>query len=153
MDKATLLAEIIQQVKELKKKATEASKGLLLPTEVDEVRVEPHDILDGTLSFRASVYCDYRPELLSLLKQALDTLHVNAVKAEISTLGGRMTNAFVFTSCKQETCNSAKANLRLAGSVHRALSSVLILDKAYTSTTSPAGAVLHPKKRRRISHF
>ena len=147
MDKATLLAEVIRQVKELKKNATEASEGLILPKEVDEVRVEPHDDgTDGSLSFRASVCCDYQPELLSYIKQALDTLPVNTVKAEISTLGGRMKNVFVFTG----NSNNAKAHMILASSVHQALSS--ILDKVSTSSGfSPR--TTHPKKKRQRASF
>jgi hypothetical protein len=44
MDKATFHAEVISQVKELKKNAMEARKGFLIPTEADEVKVEPYDI-------------------------------------------------------------------------------------------------------------
>ncbi|KAJ9683207.1 hypothetical protein PVL29_018978 [Vitis rotundifolia] len=151
MDKAKLLAEVIRQVKELKRNATQASEGLLLPIEVDEVRVEPHDDrTDGAFSLRASVCCDYRPELLSYIKQALDTLPINTVKAEISTLGGRMKNVFVFTSCKQGNSNNAKAHMLLASSVHQTLSS--ILDKVSTSPEfSPR--TTHPKKRQRVSIF
>ena len=151
MDKATLLAEVIQQVKELKRNATKASKGLLLPIEEDEVRVEPHDDrTDGAFSLRASVCCDYRPELLSYIKQALDTLPINTVKAEISALGGRMKNVFVFTSCKQGNSNDSKAHMLLASSVHQALSSIL-----YKVSTSPefSPRTTHPKKRRRVSIF
>lgn len=43
MDKATLLAKVISQVKELKKNAVEASNGFLTPMDPDEVKVEPYD--------------------------------------------------------------------------------------------------------------
>lgn len=151
MDKATLLAEVVREVKELKKNAREASKGLILPIEVDEVRVEPHeDGIGGSSFFRASVCCDYEPELISYIKQAIHTLPINTVKAEISTLGGRMKIVFVFTSCEQGNSNNAKAHMLLASSVHNALNS--ILDKFSTSSGFyPRTA--RPKKRQRASFF
>ncbi|XP_061362024.1 transcription factor bHLH106-like [Gastrolobium bilobum] len=74
MDKATLLAKVISRVKELKKNAAEASKGFLIPMDADEVKVEPS--YDGSMSYRASVCCDYRPELLSELTQTLEALQL-----------------------------------------------------------------------------
>ncbi|GFY88969.1 basic helix-loop-helix (bHLH) DNA-binding superfamily protein [Actinidia rufa] len=64
MDKAALLAEVITHVKQLKKTATESSKGLTIPMDDDEVRVEPHNEGDGTFSLAASLCCDYSPELI-----------------------------------------------------------------------------------------
>lgn len=152
MDKAALLAEVISQVKELKKNATEASKGFLIPTDTDEVRVEPlnDEAEDGKFHFRASLCCDYRPELLSDLRQALDALHLNIVNAEISTLGGRVKNVFFFSSYIEEKDNDADARQLLASSIHQALSSVL--DKVSTSLEYSPRTTL-PSKRRRISFF
>lgn len=126
MDKATLLAEVIGQVKELKQKATNASKGLLIPMDTDEVSVEPHNNGPeaGRLYFRASLCCKYRPELLSDLRQALDVLHIDIVKAEISTLGFWVKNVFVFTVGKEGKGNDTGA-CHLASSVHKTLRSVL----------------------------
>lgn len=126
MDKATLLGEVISQVKELKKKAVEASKGLLIPTDSDEVKVEPCDNGAGneSISYMATVCCDYQSEILSDLKQTLDALQLQLVKAELSTLGERMKNVFVFTCCKRENVN-IEACQALASNVHQALGSVL----------------------------
>ncbi|KAJ7968695.1 Transcription factor [Quillaja saponaria] len=147
MDKATVLAEVIRQVKELKKKAVEASKGFLFPMDSDEVKVEPFDDEggDGTQSYKASVCCDYRPELLSELRQALDALQLDMVKAEISTLGCRVESTFVF--CKGGSFINIENCQLLACTVKQALSNVL--DKTSTSLeysprTSP------PSKRPRI---
>uniref|UniRef100_A0A5B6YY73 Putative transcription factor bHLH30-like n=1 Tax=Davidia involucrata TaxID=16924 RepID=A0A5B6YY73_DAVIN len=152
MDKATLLAEVIGQVRQLKKNATEASKGLLIPMDADEVRVEPHDdgTGDGTFSVRASLCCDYRPELLSDLRQALAALHLNMGKAEVSTLGGRVKNLFIFTSNKERNGGDVEARQHLVSSVHQALSS--ILDKVSTSAEYSPRTTL-PNKRRRVSFF
>ncbi|GFZ07104.1 hypothetical protein Acr_19g0000410 [Actinidia rufa] len=144
MDKATLLAEVITQVKQLKKTATEYSKGLTIPMDDDEVRVEPHNEGDGTFSLTASLCCDYSPQLISELRQAVKTLHLNIVKAEISTLGGRVKNVFVFTSYKDTNSDNAEACQVLVNSVHQSLTSVL--DKV-----SAAADYTLPNKRRRIS--
>ncbi|KAF8411039.1 hypothetical protein HHK36_003578 [Tetracentron sinense] len=149
MDKASLLAEVISHVKELKRNATEACKGFVIPMDVDEVRVEQHEDVSegGPFSIRASLCCDYRPDLLSDLRQALDALHLKTVKAEISTLEGRVKNVFVMTGCEEGNIGSAEARQILASSVHRALSSVL--DKFSAPQEFPS----RDTKRRRVSLF
>lgn len=164
MDKATLLGEVIKQLKELKKNATEASKGLLVPVDDDdEVRVEPCNVneADGTCSFKALICCDYRPQLLTDLRQALDALPlpITIVKSEISTLGSRLKTDFVFTASYGSTSSVANVGndddgtdaLRfLACSIRKALNSVL--EKASISPEySPF--LTFPNKRRRISYI
>lgn len=149
MDKATLLAEVICQVKQLKNSATEASKGVLIPMDADEVRVEPLDesSRDGTY-FLASLCCDYNPELLSEVKNALNALQLNIVKAEISTLGKRVKNVFVFTSGRGN--GNAEEQQLLLNLVRQALSS--IVDKISVCMEYSPRTLL-PNKRRRISFF
>ena len=149
MDKATLLAKVISQVKELKKNAMEASEGLLIPTDADEVEVELYDDGggEGSMSYKASICCDYRPEILSDLRHTLNALQLQLVRAEISTLEGRMKNVFVYTCCKGGNVK-IEACQALASTVHRALSSVL--DKASSSLEYSLRAS-YPSKRRRIS--
>ncbi|KAK7252092.1 hypothetical protein RIF29_35809 [Crotalaria pallida] len=155
LDKATLLAEVISQVKELKKNAMEASKGLVIPKDSDEVKVEPYDDdkvedEDGSMCYyKASICCDYSPEILSDLRQTLDALKLKLMRTEISTLGNRMKNVFVFKCCKGENTH-VEACQDLQRFVHKALSSVL--DKAsntleYTPRTS---SYSYPNKRRRL---
>ncbi|KAK7319795.1 hypothetical protein RJT34_04520 [Clitoria ternatea] len=148
MDKATLLAEVISQVKELKKNAVEASKGLLIPMDADEVKVEPCDDEggDGSMSYSATICCDFRAEILSDLRQTLDALQLHLVRAEISTLAGRMKNVFVFTCYKGDKVN-VEACQALASTVHQALCSVL--DKA-SSSLEFSLRTSHPSKRRRL---
>ncbi|XP_061359780.1 transcription factor bHLH30-like [Gastrolobium bilobum] len=87
MDKATLLGEVISQIKELKKNAAEASKGFLIPMDTDEVKVEPCDDDEeggyGSMSYKASVCCDYRPELLSELRKTLDALQLQLALSSV----------------------------------------------------------------------
>nr|WKE35113.1 basic helix-loop-helix family protein [Rosa persica] len=151
MDKAALLAEVIRQVKELKKDSLESSKGFLIPIDADEVKVEHYDcgVGDGTISLRASICCEYRSELLSDLKEVLDSLHLKMVKAEMATLGNRVHNVFVLTGY-QKGNNDAEAYQLLASSVHHALSSVL--DKASVSPEYSPRTTL-PTKRQRTSYL
>ncbi|EEF39866.1 DNA binding protein, putative [Ricinus communis] len=151
MDKATLLAEVISQVKELRKNAIEASKGLLIPMPDDEVKVEAYDngLGDGTLYFKASLCCDYRPELLSDIKQAIDALQMKLLDAEISTLGVRLKNVLFLTSCRNKNAvNDAEAIKLLTNSIHEALNSVL--DKGCISPEYSPRTTL-PNKRRRVT--
>ncbi|KAK4787003.1 hypothetical protein SAY86_010836 [Trapa natans] len=151
MDKATLLAEVIQQVKVLKRNAIEATRGLLIPMDADEVTVEPcrdGDVADDGFTLRASVCCEYRPMLLSEIRKALQSLPLKLVKAEISTVGGRLKNVFVFSSRCESADGEVGTGQQLADSVHRALSSVL--EKACDSSEySPRSTP--PNKRRRAS--
>ncbi|KAI3465822.1 hypothetical protein Pfo_022485 [Paulownia fortunei] len=74
MDKAALLAEIINQVKELRR--SEDANG-------------------GTSFFiQASLCCDFKDELLSDLREALGSLSLKIVRAKITPLGSRMVNVF-----------------------------------------------------------
>ncbi|MED6161338.1 hypothetical protein PIB30_059787 [Stylosanthes scabra] len=152
MDKATILAKVISQVKELKKNAMEASKGLLIPTDFDEVEVEPYEdggVGDhGSMSYKASICCDYRPEIVSDLRHTIDALELQLVRAEISTLEGRMKNVFVYRCCKGKGHNNnTDACQALARNVQKALSCVI--DKATNSLEYSVRASL-PSKRRRI---
>lgn len=153
MDKASLLAEVISHVKELKRSAIEASKGLVIPMDIDEVKVEPYDdgVLGRPFTIRASLCCDDRPEILPNLREALESCKLETVKVEISTLGGRMKNVFFVTSCNGENLDdSFEVRRLLMSSVHKALRSVL--DKISTSSEFSPRMML-PNKRRRISLF
>lgn len=149
MDKASLLAEVICQVKQLKVSAAEACKGLLIATDADEVIVEPLDGSSGCgIYLLASICCDYKREVLSDVKQALESLHLNIVKSEISTFKKRMKYVFVFTGRKD--VGSAMEQQFLMKTVRQALSSILekiSLSTEYTPRTIP------PNKRRKISFY
>ena len=148
MDKASLLAEVIRHLKELKKNAAQACEGLMIPKDNDEIRVEEHEGgLNGfPYSIRASLCCEYKPGLLSDIRQALDALHLMILRSEIATLGGRMKNVFVIISCKEQSNEDAEHRQFLAGSVHQALRSVL--DRFAASQD-----LLGIRKRRRISVY
>lgn len=148
MDKASLLGEVISHVKELKKHATEASKGYVIPTDLDEVNVEPEgDGTDGgTFCIKASLCCEDRPELLSELKRTLHALRLQTVRAEISTLGGRVKNVLIMKH--EGNANDIERRI-YASSVHQALKAVL--DRVASPEFSPRTTLSN--KRRRISPF
>lgn len=149
MDKASLLGEVIRHLKELKRSAAQACEGLMIPKDNDEIRVEEQE--DGSNGFpysiKASLCCEYKPGLLSDLRQELDALHLRIMMAEIATLGGRMKNMFVIISCREQNIiEDAAYRQVLAVSVHQAIRSVL---DRFSSPEDLLGA----SKRRRISIF
>ncbi|KAI6670160.1 hypothetical protein NL676_005045 [Syzygium grande] len=101
MDKAALLASVIDHVKDLKRKATEISKSLtILPSEVDEVIIDCDDPKPdkgdgGVLLIRVSICCDDRPELLSELTRVIKGLKLTTVKADVASVGGRIKSVLV----------------------------------------------------------
>lgn len=143
MDKATLLREVISRLKELQNNVAEASEGILIPTDTDELQVEGNkDLLDGASpSIRASICCCYKPGLLSSLRRALDALQLILVKAEIVTLGDRMKNALLIAHSKEQSGE-------ICESLHQTLKSVL--DEFSDSEDSLLGAGLSNKRRRVI---
>ncbi|KAI3466730.1 hypothetical protein Pfo_023393 [Paulownia fortunei] len=150
-DKATLLAEVISQVKQLKTTATQASEGLPIPMDTDEVEVEilENNVVDGSFLLRASLCCDYRPDLLSDVRQAIDDLPVQVLKCEISTLGGRVKSVFLITTAEGNNDNAAAWEL-IVSSVRAALSN--ILDKV-SASADYAQQLFFPRKRQRVSCF
>ncbi|KAF6136809.1 hypothetical protein GIB67_030094 [Kingdonia uniflora] len=151
MDKAELLREVITHVKEMKRMATEACNSFVIPMDVDEVRVEPHDDREGgPFSIKAYLCCEDGPDVLSHLKQALEDFNLKTVKAEISTLGGRMKNVFIMRSCKEKNVDNPEVRRLLANSAYGALTSVL--DKISVQPDFSPRTTLQ-SKRRRISPF
>ncbi|KAK4398121.1 Transcription factor [Sesamum angolense] len=153
MDKAALLAEVINQVKELRRSVAEATDGTLVPTDIDEVTVEQQeDLNEGTaFSIRASLCCDFKHELLSELREALEALPLKMVKAEIATLGSRMVNVFIISGRGEgSNVEGQEGGQLLVDSVRQALRSVL--DKFYASEEFSSRNAL-PGKRRRVSFF
>lgn len=150
MDKAALLAEVINQVKQLKKIATQASEGLHLPMDTDEVNIEKLEGSDGSFLLRTSLCCEYRSDLLSDLRQAIKNLPVHLTKCEISTLGGRVKAVFLLHITKEVTSNCAETQELIMNSVRSTLSS--ILDKV-SALAEYEQQLVFPQKRQRISYL
>ncbi|OVA01782.1 ACT domain [Macleaya cordata] len=114
-DKASLLAEVVQHVKELKKVASEITAAKdgdgcrtewwPFPRETDELTLgyceqQADDELlssssSSSLLIRVSLSCDDRPDLMADLTQALRSVGAKVVKAEIATVGGRTKSVLV----------------------------------------------------------
>ncbi|KAK6919714.1 Myc-type, basic helix-loop-helix (bHLH) domain [Dillenia turbinata] len=150
MDKASLLAEVVSYLKELKTSAEEASKAFLIPMDTDEVKVvhQKNEMDEAHYSLRASLCCEYSPEILSGIRKALDALCLRIVKAEIATLGSRMKNIVVMTGSREENSEDDSSSQLRANSVQEALQSVL-------SSVSPSQELSSQgtNKRRRVSYF
>ncbi|XP_019180088.1 PREDICTED: transcription factor bHLH30-like [Ipomoea nil] len=96
-DKASLLAEVIQHVKELRRQTSIISETTQIPTEVDELTVDNAADDDGKVMIRASLCCEDRSDLLPDLIKALKALRLRTLKAEITTVGGRVRNVLFIT--------------------------------------------------------
>ncbi|RWR74789.1 transcription factor bHLH106-like protein [Cinnamomum micranthum f. kanehirae] len=95
-DKASLLARVVQHVKDLKQRTSEIAGSDLLPTETDEIDVFSDEVSGGGRSvFKASLCCEDRSDLLPDLIETLKSLRLRTIKAEMATLGGRVRNVLV----------------------------------------------------------
>ncbi|KAF6168931.1 hypothetical protein GIB67_038428 [Kingdonia uniflora] len=103
-DKASLLAEVIQHVKELKRQTSQIAETSPIPTETDELTVDTLDE-DGKFIIKASICCEDRPDLLPDLIKTLKSLRLRTLKAEITTLGGRVKNVLYITGEELEEKN------------------------------------------------
>jgi hypothetical protein len=112
-DKASLLAEVIEHVKELKRQTSAVLEGeepaaaarqhlQLLPTEADDLAVDAAEDGDGRLVVRASLCCEDRVGLIPDIARALAALRLRAHRAEIATLGGRVRNVLLITTADDE---------------------------------------------------
>ncbi|WCJ33318.1 basic helix-loop-helix (bHLH) DNA-binding superfamily protein [Euphorbia peplus] len=106
-DKASLLAKVVQRVRELKEQ-TEQIPGLeSFPSKTDEINVFSGDYSsDGQLIFKASLCCEDRSDLLADIIEILKSLHLKTLKAEMVTLGGRMKNVLIVAAEKDHSIES-----------------------------------------------
>ncbi|CAL5064435.1 unnamed protein product [Urochloa decumbens] len=116
-DKASLLAEVLDHVKELKRQTSAmmvaavagggdddegaAGPAQMLPTEADELAVDAAADRAGRLVVRASLCCEDRPDLIPDIVRALAALRMRARRAEITTLGGRVRSVLLITADEQ----------------------------------------------------
>ncbi|TYJ05740.1 hypothetical protein E1A91_A12G184200v1 [Gossypium mustelinum] len=105
-DKASLLAEVIQHVKELKRQTSLIAETSPVPTEIDELTVDTSEE-DGKFVIKASLCCEDRSDLLPDLIKTLKALRLKTLKAEITTLGGRVKN-ILFITGEEDSSSSAE---------------------------------------------
>lgn len=142
MDKATLLSQVITEMKQLKKSASQASDDMQLPMDTDDIRVEKLENRqqNGSFLIRTSLCCEYRPDLLSNVKEAINNLSIQLLDSEISTMGCRVKCVFLFTTNAAEDL--------ICSSIYALLSD--ILDKASASAEF-GQQLIYPQKRQRMS--
>lgn len=106
-DKASLLAEVVRRVKELKETTSELAAAaastnnactrnhdsnnqdeyMIIPSETDELDLFYCDQHCGTI--KAVICCEDRSELMSDIVSALNSVQAKVVRAEMATIGGR----------------------------------------------------------------
>lgn len=122
-DKASLLAEVIQHVKELKRQTSIIAETSPIPTETDELSVDAADE-DGKFVIKASLCCEDRSDLLPDLIKALKSLRLRTLKAEITTLGGRVKNVLFITGEDQDSGEQQQQQFSIS-SIQEALTAVM----------------------------
>ncbi|GLT75781.1 hypothetical protein SLA2020_474790 [Shorea laevis] len=146
-DKASLLAEVIQHVKELKRQTSLIAESSPVPTEVDELTVDAADE-DGKFVIKASLCCEDRSDLLPDLIKTLKALRLRTLKAEITTLGGRVKNVLFITGDEDNSSSSGEQNQQeqeqeqqqyCISSIQEALKAVM--EKTSTGDESSSGSV------------
>uniref|UniRef100_A0A0E0PHZ9 BHLH domain-containing protein n=1 Tax=Oryza rufipogon TaxID=4529 RepID=A0A0E0PHZ9_ORYRU len=138
MDKATLLASVVNQVKHLKTRATEAttpSTAATIPPEANEVTVQCYAGGEHTAAariyVRATVSCDDRPGLLADIAATFRRLRLRPLSADMSCLGGRTRHAFVLCREEEEEEDAAAEARPLKEAVRQALAKVALPETVY----------------------
>lgn len=88
---------MIQHVKELKRQTSVIAETSPVPTEMDELIVDDASDEEGKFVIKASLCCEDRSDLLPDLIKTLKALRLRTLKAEITTLGGRVKNVLFIT--------------------------------------------------------
>lgn len=152
MDKAALLAEVINHVKKLKSDAARVGRHCPVPSGADEVTVEVvqqesphHNCAGAAFLVKATLSCgDGCADLFADVRRALQPLAPRVVGSEVTTLGGRVRITVVMS----------REGAVTAASVRQALDSVLdrVASAAAAFEFSPRDSLL-ASKRRRVSTF
>ncbi|MFS7959715.1 hypothetical protein Hanom_Chr08g00694331 [Helianthus anomalus] len=106
-DKASLLAEVIQHVKELKCQTSIIAEQIPVPSEIDDLTIDNTSDEEGRIVIRASLCCEDRSDLLQDLIKTLKMLRLRTLKAEITTLGRRVKNVLFVTGEDQHSGGSS----------------------------------------------
>lgn len=90
-------------MKELKRQTSLIAESSPVPTETDELTIDNEPDEDGKPVIRASICCEDRSDLLPDLIKTLKALRLRTLKAEITTLGGRVKNVLFITGEDEST--------------------------------------------------
>lgn len=125
-DKASLLAEVIQHVKELKRQTSVIAETSPVPTETDELIVDDASDEEGKFVIKASLCCEDRSDLLPDLIKTLKALRLRTLKAEITTLGGRVKNVLFITGEEESSSSEEQQQQQYCiSSIQEALKAVM----------------------------
>ncbi|XP_027362838.1 transcription factor bHLH131 [Abrus precatorius] len=118
-DKATVLAETIKQVKELKKKVSKLEedshgnpKEVKFPSGADRLNLEK--CYDSQGLVKATLSCEDRPGLMSAITRALGSVKAKVVKVEMVTVGGRTRSVLWVQGHGNEGLGMLKSTLKVA---------------------------------------
>lgn len=100
---------MVEQVKELKRQTSLIQGASPVPSETDKITVDNASDQDGKLMIKASICCEDRSDLLPDLIKTLKSLRLRTLKAEITTLGGRVENVLYIT-CEEDNQDSNNDN-------------------------------------------
>jgi hypothetical protein len=172
-DKASLLAEVLEHVKELKRQTSamaaaveyeDARPAQMLPTEADELGVDAAEDGEGRLVVRASLCCEDRSDLIPDIIRALAALRLHAHRAEITTLGGRVRSVLLITQDDEgeddgrgdgaydDECAASHRRHECIASVQEALRGVIDRRAACSNDTSSSGGGGGSIKRQRMNY-
>ncbi|XP_052190318.1 transcription factor bHLH106-like [Diospyros lotus] len=159
-DKASLLAEVVRRLRELKKTTTELATNAgeggesrqypgeagtqlinVFPSEADELKL---CYCEGGSLIKATLCCEDRPELMAEVGRAVRAAEGRVVRAEMATVGGRLKSVLWV----QVAAGCAAGGDESLGGLRRALK--VVVDKAGLS--AGLSHVLPENKRPRLSH-
>lgn len=121
-----MLAEVIQHVKELKRQTSIIAETNPVPTEMDELTVDNASDEDGRFVIKASLCCEDRSDLLPELIKTLKALRLKTLKAEITTLSGRVKNVLFITGDEDSDMEDHQQQQQYSiSSIQEALKSVM----------------------------
>ncbi|KVI03434.1 transcription factor bHLH106-like [Cynara cardunculus var. scolymus] len=108
-DKASLLAKVIERLKELKQITSEIEQLESFPSEKDEITVISlnNDEGNGRIVIKASMCCENRSDLLTDMIQTLKSLQLRPLRMEMVAMGGRIRN-IILVECDCERDDSGE---------------------------------------------
>lgn len=135
-------------MKELKRQTSLIAESSPVPTEIDELSVDNASDEDGKFIIKASLCCEDRSDLLPDLIKTLKALRLKTLKAEITTLGGRVRNVLFITSEDDDVVLDQQQQYSIT-SIQEALKSVM--EKAAGGGDDSASAASVKRQRTNIN--
>lgn len=140
-----MLAEVIQHVKELKRQTSEIAEESSLPTETDDLTVVSADDVEASGSaheslVRASLCCDDRADLLPDLIKSLKALKLRSLKADITTLAGRIKIVLLIAHDDDDDSDDHHLQLPSLATIQDALKAVMERSATPASAASSSAA-------------